>query len=907
MNINNFRNDIKEKNTQKFFYPSSKKLFREYQFNILKTCLQTNTLICLPTGLGKTLIASLIIYNFNKWFYGKIFFFAPTKPLISQQKKSFLKLFPFLQKKVIEINGSISNKKREELYKEKKIFFLTPQTLKNDLNMFLIDKEKISLLIFDEAHKAQKNYSYSLIINKLYENNNSKFRIIALSASPGSSNQKIEDLICNLHIKKIEFRTEKNSDIKNYIFNKKITLIEIENNFNISKIENLIYSLINNRLDIMKKYKIINDNVNSKYLFVNKLLQYQKNFKEKIKDFEYEIGPKMICEIFQCFTLLFQLLSCKKKLLNEGLESFKNGIKKIDNNFFSNKKTNFEYSTAKKNLINTSEFQEIKNELIKSENNLNTLFDQIHPKLIKLKEILINEIENIKNKSSKIIIFTEYKDSTIEIKNFLLSQIELKEIKFNIFTGQNKLFKQKEQIKTINDFINGKINILISTSIAEEGLDIGDVNLIICYDFISSSPIKLIQRFGRTGRKKNGNVILLLMKGEEKSKYFNAIYRMKNLYKDLENINNTFLNCEKINYENDKNLLLIPNFWIENCEFFDLENENEESEISESYYSDNESLDNETFDNEMFEYEKNDYCNFNHENKDNVNNENINKSNKIFNIQNLKGINNNKQLFNKEHFIENENNLINNQNTEKNNKHNILFKNSLGSQNEYMNDIMRNKANYNLKINNYESKKSNKKDNLTKGQMNILDFFKNKTSKENNPKIVNDYNEKKIINNEIEKNYHNLSKNFETNFKEEKIKKYLPFSEGINLNKKPRLSFKISKNKELNTNQFQISNLTIEKKIIDSPIKIDNESLENILKEFESKKENINNNLITPKKKIEKNINEEIFITSEMIEKFFEFESTNKKSNKSSNNKNINEICNSKIKKRNFYQFKEYN
>ncbi len=95
----------------------------------------------------------------------------------------------------------------------------------------------------------------------------------------------------------------------------------------------------------------------------------------------------------------------------------------------------------------------------------------------------------------------------------------------------------------------------------------------------------------------------------------------------------------------------------------------------------------------------------------------------------------------------------------------------------------------------------------------------------------------------------------------------------------------------------------MKKKIVDSPIKIDNESLENILKEFESKKDN----LITPKKKIEKNLKEEIFITSEIIEKFFEFESTNKKCNKSSNNKNINEICNSKIKKRNFYQFKEYN
>jgi len=50
---NLLRNDIKEKNTEKFFYLSSKKLYREYQFNILKSYLETNTLVCLPTGLEK--------------------------------------------------------------------------------------------------------------------------------------------------------------------------------------------------------------------------------------------------------------------------------------------------------------------------------------------------------------------------------------------------------------------------------------------------------------------------------------------------------------------------------------------------------------------------------------------------------------------------------------------------------------------------------------------------------------------------------------------------------------------------------------------------------------------------------------------------------------------------------------
>lgn len=59
---------------------------RDYQLNIVKTCLYQNTLVSLPTGLGKTFIAAVVMYNFYRWFpSGKIIFFAPTKPLVAQQ------------------------------------------------------------------------------------------------------------------------------------------------------------------------------------------------------------------------------------------------------------------------------------------------------------------------------------------------------------------------------------------------------------------------------------------------------------------------------------------------------------------------------------------------------------------------------------------------------------------------------------------------------------------------------------------------------------------------------------------------------------------------------------------------------------------------------------------------------
>ena len=62
------------------------------------------------------------------------------------------------------------------------------------------------------------------------------------------------------------------------------------------------------------------------------------------------------------------------------------------------------------------------------------------------------------------------------------------------------------------------MNTLVATCVAEEGLDIGDVNLIISYDCLSS-PIRMVQRFGRTGRAGVGQIVVLIQKGEEENKY----------------------------------------------------------------------------------------------------------------------------------------------------------------------------------------------------------------------------------------------------------------------------------------------------------------------------------------------------------------------------------------------------
>ena len=178
-------------NLHNWIYPASKS-FRTYQFKIVRSALFSNTLVTLPTGLGKTFIASATMFNFYRWFSdGLIFFVAPTKPLVQQQVESFVNTITEVPlRDIIELQGTIPAPKRAQAYRAQRVFFMTPQTLQNDLERKVFDPSRVVLLVIDEAHRATGNYAYCKII-QLIEEARSGFRILSLSATPVS---KLENL-----------------------------------------------------------------------------------------------------------------------------------------------------------------------------------------------------------------------------------------------------------------------------------------------------------------------------------------------------------------------------------------------------------------------------------------------------------------------------------------------------------------------------------------------------------------------------------------------------------------------------------------------------------------------------------------------------------------------------------------
>ncbi|XP_012579872.1 PREDICTED: Fanconi anemia group M protein isoform X2 [Condylura cristata] len=494
---------------------------RDYQLRIARTALFCNTLVCLPTGLGKTFIAAVVMYNFYRWFpSGKVVFMAPTKPLVTQQIEACYRVMGIPKTHMAEMTGSTQAITRKEIWSNKRVLFLTPQVMVNDLSRGACPAAEIKCLVIDEAHKALGNYAYC---------------------------QAVQQVVTNLLIGQIELRAEDSPDILPYSHERSVEKLVVPLGEELAAIQKAYTQILEAFASSLIQRNILmrRDIPNlTKYQIILARDQFRKNPSPNIVGIQQGIieGEFAICiSLYHGYELLQQMGMRSLYLFLCGIMDGSKGMTRAKNELSRNEEFMKLYNHLERMFVHTRSA---------SAGGISTIpkgdkdkFFYSHPKLKKLEEVVVehfkswNAQHNCEKKcdETRVMIFSSFRDSVQEIAEMLLQHQPI--IKVMTFVGHAsgksmKGFTQKEQLEVVKKFRSGGYNTLVSTCVGEEGLDIGEVDLIICFD-AQKSPIRLVQRMGRTGRKRQGRIVVILAEGREERTYNQSQSNKRSIYRAI--------------------------------------------------------------------------------------------------------------------------------------------------------------------------------------------------------------------------------------------------------------------------------------------------------------------------------------------------------------------------------------
>jgi Fanconi anemia group M protein len=144
-------------------------------------------------------------------------------------------------------------------------------------------------------------------------------------------------------------------------------------------------------------------------------------------------------------------------------------------------------------------------------------YDDLHPKFRRTRMLLAQTL-GIEN-GERVIVFTESRDTAETLTDFLNDHFSARKFVGQSDTEGSDGMTQNEQQETLDAFRAGEFEVLVSTSVAEEGLDVPEVDLVLFYEPVPTA-IRAIQRKGRTGRQTEGKVSVLLAEDTRDEAYF---------------------------------------------------------------------------------------------------------------------------------------------------------------------------------------------------------------------------------------------------------------------------------------------------------------------------------------------------------------------------------------------------
>jgi Fanconi anemia group M protein len=483
---------------------------RAYQGNIARACLERSTLVVLPTGMGKTVIASIVIAEILRRRGGRILFLAPTKPLVEQHAAS-LRATLTVDRIALFTGEATSPEERDLLWRENKIVVSTPQVIRNDLRAERFTLEDVSLVVFDEAHRAVGDYAY-VDVAAAYKDVPGRL-VLGMTASPGSSAEKILEVCGNLGITAVEIRTEYDADVVPYIQEMKFQQIPVEAPDVSKEIRALLRTVFDEQIERIKRAGFLR----GKPRATLKDLLAVGNEARRALDTGTRDGR--LYGVMTAQAIAMKANHAIELAETQGLGALRSYFERMASNGRSRADTQFRKHEKVVAAVALAREAEVE-----------------HPKIHKTLWVVRGEF--LRKPDAKIIVFTHYRDTSERVTQELARIPGVRPVRFvgQSTRGEDVGLTQKEQVEILDRFRSGEVNVIVATSIGEEGLDIPQVDLVVFYEPVPSE-IRTIQRRGRTGRSAAGRVVMLVTKDTRDEAYFYSAKRKeRKMHEELDRL-----------------------------------------------------------------------------------------------------------------------------------------------------------------------------------------------------------------------------------------------------------------------------------------------------------------------------------------------------------------------------------
>ncbi|MGQ9582958.1 MAG: DEAD/DEAH box helicase, partial [Thermoplasmatota archaeon] len=484
---------------------------RSYQTSISRACADISTLVVLPTGLGKTIIAAMVIAETLRRRGGRALFLAPTKPLVLQHASTLEGLLTVGPIRVL--TGEVAPSKRWSELAGCPVIVSTPQVILNDLISGVLSLDDFSIVIYDEAHRAVGNYAYVFIAERFGE----RGLALGITASPGSTAEKILEVCGNLRIKRVEIRRELDPDVRPYVHEIRVHWMTVEMPPELLRVLGHLKSALKRQIGVLQGFGLLRRGERHS---VRELLEAQRTIRQRMA----ASGGRPPPSLFHAASVQAAAVE-----INHALELMETQGTSALTNYLSR----LEEKASGKGHSRAARLVMMDEDIIRARFLARHITVE-HPKLEKVGRVVAGQLRL--NPASRIIVFTHYRDTSDIVARALEGIRGCRPVRFigQTTRGEDEGLSQKEQAELIQQFKDGRYNVLVATSVGEEGLDIPSTDMVVFYEPVPSE-IRTIQRRGRTGRKMPGKVVILMARGtRDESYYWAARRKEKRMMEELD-------------------------------------------------------------------------------------------------------------------------------------------------------------------------------------------------------------------------------------------------------------------------------------------------------------------------------------------------------------------------------------